>query len=125
MTVVIDTTVFIDALRGVDAARLLIRSAREAGAAHASEITRVEVLGGMREPERRETLALLDAMTWHPVDTEIATTAGELGRKWLPSHHTIDAADLAIAATAQLLGAELLTKNVKHFPMFPDLKAPY
>ena len=31
----------------------------------------------------------------------------------------------AIAATTIRLRARLLTRNVKHFPMFPDLRAPY
>jgi hypothetical protein len=30
-----------------------------------------------------------------------------------------------IAATAKELGADLVTLNVKHFPMFPGLRAPY
>ncbi len=38
--------------------------------------------------------------------------------------HTIDAADLAIAATAILTGCRLLTRNIKHFPMF-GLTVPY
>lgn len=33
--------------------------------------------------------------------------------------------DLGIAATAMLADCHLLTRNVKHFPMFPDLRAPY
>jgi len=34
-------------------------------------------------------------------------------------------ADLAIAATVVLIGGRLLTVNVRHFPMFPDLRVPY
>ena len=30
-----------------------------------------------------------------------------------------------IAATATVSGAELWTRNVKHFPMFESLAAPY
>lgn len=37
----------------------------------------------------------------------------------------MDTADLVIVATAIDLGAELLTVNVKHFPMFDGLVAPY
>jgi predicted nucleic acid-binding protein len=48
-----------------------------------------------------------------------------LGRQWLASHHTIDNADLAIAATAIRSGSRLLTRNVRHFPMFTDLHPPY
>lgn len=55
----------------------------------------------------------------------MAEEAGALGRQWLPSHRGIDGADLAIAATAILLDAELLTLNVRHFPMFPELRRPY
>lgn len=55
----------------------------------------------------------------------MADRAGALGRQWLPSQHTIDSADLAIAATAILVGARLLTANVRHFPMFPALRVPY
>lgn len=50
--------------------------------------------------------------------------AARLGR-WLASHHTIDSADLAIAATVVLTGTELLTRNVRHFPMLAGLRAPY
>ncbi|MGI8696526.1 MAG: hypothetical protein ACR2JQ_07730 [Mycobacteriales bacterium] len=50
--------------------------------------------------------------------------AGSLGRRWLPSHHAIDGADLAIAATVIRTGSHL-TRNVRHFPMSPGLQAPY
>lgn len=36
-----------------------------------------------------------------------------------------DGADLAIAATAIHTGSRLLTRNVRHYPMFPDLEPPY
>jgi len=62
---------------------------------------------------------------WHPVDEQVAARAGELGRTWLPSHRSIDSADLAIAPTALLLGADLLTLNLRHFPMFEGLRRPY
>lgn len=55
----------------------------------------------------------------------VAEEAGALGGRWLPSHHTIDGADLAIAVTVIHTGSRLLTRNVRHFPMFPDLGPPY
>ncbi len=79
----------------------------------------------MRKAEEDGTRALLSTLVWHSVDAEIAEEAGALGREWLPSHYTIDTADLAIAATAICTGARLLTRNVRHFPMFTGLKAPY
>lgn len=121
----IDTSVLIDHLRGRAAATRVLEKRRARGLLHGSEITRLEVLAGMRPSEAEVTHALLSTLLWHPVDEAVATAAGELGREWLPGNRGIDAADLAIAATAQILGADLLTCNIKHFPMCPGLRAPY
>jgi predicted nucleic acid-binding protein len=59
------------------------------------------------------------------VNEAIARRAGELGRRWRRSHPGIGVADLAIAATAEHIEAGLVTCNLKHFPMFPELQAPY
>lgn len=125
MTALVDTSVLIDYLRGHPRAARLLEDERMAGPLHASEITRLEVLAGMRSAEEPRTRLLLSTMVWHSVDAEVAEAAGALGRKWLPSHHTIDAADLAIAATVIRTGSRLLTRNVRHFPMLEDLTAPY
>ena len=125
MTVLVDTSVLIDYLRGqADAAEVLERE-RALGPLHASEISRLEVLAGMRSSEEVDTRSLLSSLVWHPVDEDVAEAAGALGREWLPSHQSIDSADLTIAGTVLGLNAELLTCNVKHFPMIPNLTAPY
>ncbi|QKT06937.1 type II toxin-antitoxin system VapC family toxin [Gordonia sp. X0973] len=123
--IVVDTSVLIDVLRGTPAALDALRNSRRAGPLHASEVTRLEVLAGMRPREETATRTLLATLTWHPVDEQIAEAAGSLGREWLPAYRNIDSADLAIAATAIVLHTVPLTKNVKHFPMFPGLAAPY
>ena len=125
MTALVDTSVLIDYLRGHQGAADLLEQERAAAPLHASEITRLEILAGMRPAEQDGTRSLLSTLSWHPVDSDVAEEAGALGRQWLPSHHTIDGADLAIAATAIRCGARLLTRNVRHFPMFADLQAPY
>lgn len=125
MTALIDTSVLVDHLRGHPGAAAVLQRERRAGRILASEITRLELLAGMRRHEEAATRLLLSAFDWRAVDEEVAERAGTLGRRWLPSHHTIDAADLAIAATAELLGAHLLTRNIKHFPMVEGLQAPY
>lgn len=121
----VHTSVLIDVLRGEQAAAAALRSARREGELQASEVTRLEVLAGMRRGEERATRSLLDVFTWHPLTEAVAETAGELGRVWLPGNRGIDGADLAIAATTIILHARLLTRNVKHFPMFAGLTAPY
>ncbi len=125
MTALVDTSVLIDFLRGNQRAREILEEEREAAPLHASEITRLEILAGMRPEEEDGTRSLLSTFIWHPFDAEVAEEAGALGRQWLPSHHTIDGADLAIAATVIRTGSRLLTRNVRHFPMFTDLHAPY
>jgi hypothetical protein len=125
VSALVDTSILIDYLRGHAGAGDLLERERTADVLHASEITRIEVLAGMRPAEEDGTRALLSTLVWHPVDAEIAEQAGALGREWLPSHHTIDSADLAIAATVVRTNARLLTRNVRHFPMFTDLQAPY
>ena len=125
MTALVDTSVLIDYLRGDQQAAEVLERERAAAALHASEITRLEVLAGMQPAEEDGTRLLLSTIVWHPVDTEVAEEAGALGRKWLPSHPPIDSADLAIAATAIRTGSRLLTRNVRHFPMFSGLLAPY
>lgn len=121
----VDTSVLIDVLRGEAAAAEVLREARLAGPLHASEVTRLEVLAGMRAAEETRTRALLAVLHWRPLDAQVAELAGELGRRWLPGNRGIDSADLAIAATAMLVDAPLLTRNVRHFPMFAGLSAPY
>jgi predicted nucleic acid-binding protein len=125
VTVLVDTSVLIDYLRGNPAAAEILERERATGPLHASEITRLEILAGMRPAEQDATESLLSTLVWHQVDEQVAERAGALGRQWLPSHHGIDSADLAIAATAIGTGSRLLTRNVRHFPMFAELQPPY
>lgn len=120
-----DTSVLVDLLRGYQPARDVLEQRRALGPLHASEVTRLEVLAGMRPSEERRTRGLLDSLHFHPLDAHVAEEAGALGRRWLASHGSIDSADLAIAATALHLGLPLLTMNVRHFPMLEGLRAPY
>lgn len=121
--VVLDSTVPIDYLRGDEACRAWLLGL--AGPVLASEITRVEVLRGVRSPERAGTERLLAGLVWVPLDEPISRLAGDLGRQHRRSHRTIGAADLIVAATALHMRAELATANVRHYPMFKNLRPPY
>lgn len=90
-----------------------------------SEVTRIELIQGLRSPERRAAEELFALIDWVPVNAALARRAGELGRRWRRSHPGIGVADLAVAATAEQIGATVATRNVKHFPMLPDLEPPY
>jgi predicted nucleic acid-binding protein len=120
---VLDSTILIDVLRRNPAAVTFLKSVEEP--LWASEISRLEIIQGLRSPERKTAERLFSMIGWVPVDESVARHAGELGRKWRNSHTGIDPADLAIAATAEQLERPLATRNIKHFPMFKGLKAPY
>lgn len=123
MSVLWDTSIVIDVLRGFAPA---ISYARGVDAPPTcSEVTRVEVLRGVRSAERERTERLLQTLRWVVVDEAIARRAGELGRAMRRSDRGVATSDLIIAATADLLGLELATLNVKHFPMFRGLAPPY
>jgi hypothetical protein len=123
LSVVLDTSVLVDHLRGSTSATEYLGSLD--GRPSCSEISRIEVVQGLRSSERRAADRLFALIAWIPVDESVARRAGDLGRRWRRSHPGIGVADLAIAATAEELDADLATRNLKHFPMFKGLRAPY
>lgn len=126
MAIVVDTSVLIDHLRGDARARDALRGAAQAGERLcASVLTKVEIFAGMRADEEQATRRLLDSLNLIEVDDAVAEQAGMLANRYLRSHPGVDPVDYVIAATTQRLGAELWTRNLKHFPMFPGLSSPY
>lgn len=126
MIIVVDTSVLIDHLRGSEPAREVLRQGAATGDVLAgSVLTRVEILAGMRAEKEAPTRRLLDLLTWIDVDTALADRAGLLANRYLRTHPGVDPVDFVIAATVEHLNAELWTLNLKHFPMFPELTAPY
>ncbi len=126
MKLLLDTSVLIDVLRGHEGAVAFLHdAATRDDELWSVTIVRTEVLAGMRPREQGPTMALLDALRWIEVTVDLADAAGALGRKYLRSHPGVDVADYLIAAAAQRLEARPCTMNLRHFPMFPDLEAPY
>jgi len=123
VSVLLDTTVLIDVLRGHQNAVNYLVGLEQVPAC--SEVTRVEVLRGLRSEERRAAEQLFRRLRWVVVDETIARLAGDLGRRLRRSHVGVGVADLVIAATAEQLGVPLATTNVRHFPMIQGLRAPY
>ncbi|MGH2768365.1 MAG: type II toxin-antitoxin system VapC family toxin [Actinomycetota bacterium] len=122
----LDTTVAVDHLRGLPAAVALLRRLTEEGEAIvSSEVVRFELLAGVRNDELDALEQFFSALAWVPVDELVARTAGSLARKHRRAHSGIDDADYVIAATALALDAELLTTNVRHFPMLAGVRGPY
>lgn len=122
----VDTTVAIDHLRGDRAAVDLLRNFIENDEVlAASEVVRFELVAGVRDDELNALEQFFSALSWVPVGEDVARAAGDLARTHRRAHGGIDDADYLIAATALLLEADLLTTNVRHFPMLPGLRSPY
>ena len=80
--IVLDSAILIDVLRGYDPAVDFLR--RLEAVPVCSEITRVEVLRGMRSNERPAVETLFQALDWIPIDELIARREGPLPRPGAP-----------------------------------------
>ena len=90
-----------------------------------SVLTVTEVLSGVRNQHERRLFDRL-FLNWNVLDVDYETA--ELAARWLNQYrpsHGLDIIDAILAATAKGHGLELITLNLKHFPMLPGLKAPY
>jgi hypothetical protein len=122
----LDTSVVVDHLRGYAPATALLVDLVEVGETVAgSELTRFELLAGVRPRELDDLEAFFAAIEWVPVTEEVARLAGGYARSYRGSHQGIGVVDCLVAGTATALGAELVTMNVRHFPMFNALQPPY
>lgn len=124
--ILVDSDVLIAHLRGVDAARQwLLEARRRSGRLATSVVCLAEVAGGMRSGERRSVARLLSTLHAFPVTERVAWRAADLMRIHRRSNVGIGLGDYLVAATADVGGLELATLNVKRFPMFETLCAPF
>jgi predicted nucleic acid-binding protein len=122
----IDTTIAVDHLRGASAAVDLLTALIDTGDdLLASELVRLELLAGIRDKELVAFEEFCSALLWVEVTEDVARVAGQLARRYRKSHGGVGAIDYLIAATAIVTDADLLTTNVRHFPMFTKLKPAY
>jgi predicted nucleic acid-binding protein len=123
---VVDTSVLVDHLRGDERAIARLQDLVESGAELWSvTVVRTEVLAGAYESERAAIAELFRQLRWLDVTDDLADAAGRIASEYLRSHRSIDTVDYLIAAGARQLEAEVLTMNVRHFPMFSGLRPAY
>ena len=125
----VDTSVLVDHLRGIEAATQVLTGALGSGRLLVSSVLcRLEVQAGIRRGEECRTNRMLEAIEWWPVDDRVLDQAASFARRHGPASRgvgAVGAVDYCLAATTLLLDADLATTNVKHFPMFTGLQAPY
>ncbi|MGH3647278.1 MAG: type II toxin-antitoxin system VapC family toxin [Micromonosporaceae bacterium] len=124
--ILVDSDVLIAHLRGMsEATKWLLDVRSSVGPLHISVVTVTEITGGMRAHEKRQVWRLLGSLRVEDVNEVVARRAGEFTRRFRASHGAIGLGDYLIAATADVRGYELATLNVRHFPMFTGLRAPF
>jgi predicted nucleic acid-binding protein len=119
----LDTDVLVDFLRGHSKAVALVN-------AHStriilSSIVVAELYAGVKGDSEQTALEkFISLFRIIPVDAEIAK-AGGLHKRDYAGSHGVGLADAILAATAEVENAELITLNIKHYPMLKDLRPAY
>ncbi|MBC8450225.1 MAG: type II toxin-antitoxin system VapC family toxin [Chloroflexi bacterium] len=86
-----------------------------------STVTELELWQGIRPGEEKRHQALLALLERVPLDGAIARRAGQLRRQF--GLHRLSLPDAAIAASAELSGCTLLTRNTRDFAALADMLA--
>ena len=118
-SVLLDTTVLIDLLRGRPGTVGRLRSLHEAGdRVLACAINVEEVERGLRDEREAGAVAgLFDGLEIVPLGRAEGRRAGRWRREYSGRGVTLSQADCLVASAAHAVGARLATGNPKDFPM--------
>ncbi len=118
----IDTDVLVDYLRGREEAAVWLENLSEP--VYISAMSVAELCSGARPGREHQKLQqFIGAFEVVPVSAEVAQRGGLFRRDYGPSHGT-GLGDALIAATAEVVGAQLVSLNERHFPMV-KVEVPY
>lgn len=122
-TQLIDTDVLIEYLRGSDQTAEFLEGLT--GQLMISAISVAELFSGVRDKNESDALdQFMLAFETVPIDARLAKEGGRIRQRFYPSHG-VGLADALIAATAADRDAELVTFNVRHYPMLENVRLPY
>jgi len=115
-TVIIDTDIAIDYLRGSQDARDLMFSLWDNDRAYLSILSVYELYAGMKDNEKEDTENFINACNIEALTIGIAKKAGELYRKYRGQGITLTSLDCLINATAIIKRHKIATENKGHYP---------
>jgi predicted nucleic acid-binding protein len=119
----LDTCILVDYLRNYAPAVQFV--SQLADPPFISAMTVAELYVGVRhQQEQARVEALLERLRVLATSANVARQGGFFRRDYRHSHG-LDLIDALIAATAQVHGKRLVTRNARHFPMLGDLLVPY
>jgi predicted nucleic acid-binding protein len=118
VSILLDTTVLIDVLRGRRRAVERLTALRQHGdVPFTTPISVEEIHRGLRDTERAAAIRLFDGLRIAPIGRSEGVQAGDWRRDHGAGGTTLAQADCLIAAVAVALGVPLATGNPKDFPM--------
>ena len=117
MSLLLDTTVLIDVLRGRPAAARLSALRETSTLPFVCAINVEEVVRGLRPAEEAAARGLVEGLRLAPLGDAEGWRAGEWRRDFAARGVTLTQADCLIAAAAVSVGARLATGNPRDFPM--------
>jgi hypothetical protein len=115
-SVLIDTDIAIDYLRGSGEAARLLEQLWNNNMAHLSILSVYELYAGMRATEKEATEDFINACNIEPVTMQMAKKAGDIYRHWRGKGVTITSIDCLIVATAALKKHKIATRNKGRYP---------
>jgi len=118
-----DTDILVDFFRGYSKAVTFVNA--NSSRIILSAIVIAELFAGIKgEAERAVIEKFISLFSVIPVTSDIAKLGGFYRQEYGKSHG-VGLADAIIAATCKAEKAELMTLNIKHYPMIDDLTSPY
>ncbi|HEX2162470.1 MAG TPA: PIN domain-containing protein [Thermoanaerobaculia bacterium] len=121
--IVADTDVLIDFLTDREPAAERVAALLGAGSLATTAVARFELQSGVRdEREERRVRDLLAALPVLPLDGAAADAAATVRRELRSRGEDVGMADSLIAGIALAAGAELFTRNRRHFSRVPSLR---
>jgi predicted nucleic acid-binding protein len=117
VSVLLDTTVLIDVLRGRPAAERVVGLRSTAQVPWVCAVNIEEVWRGLRPGEEEPAARLVHALRLAELGRDEAKRAGRWRREFAAQGVTLSQADCLVAAAAVGVGARLATGNPKDYPM--------
>jgi predicted nucleic acid-binding protein len=118
VSILLDTTVLIDVLRGRRRTVARLTALRQHGdVPYTTPISVEEIHRGLRDTERVAATRLFDGLRIASIGRPEGVRAGDWRRDHASAGMTLAQADCLIAAAALALGVPLATGNPKDFPM--------
>ncbi len=115
-TVIVDTDIAIDYLRGLQYAKELMLSLWDTNIAYLSILSVYELYAGMKDNELIDTENFIKACIIEPLTLDITKKAGALYKTYRTQGLTLTSIDCLINATAIVTGHKVATKNTSHYP---------